>query len=207
LANEYVTATELRNRLKIPDTVDDIELTLACSAASKQIEDHCGRRFWQDAEVVVRQFYADSPTVCLLDDGDEQADISTTTGLVVKIDEAGDGTFSTALTISTDFILWPLNAEDRVPARPYEEVRLVNNYHFPRPANGRPGVQITAKFGWAAVPDKVKQAALVQATLLFRSKDSVFGVIPVGEVATGRLPALHPIARALLGGLGRAAVG
>lgn len=206
MANEYATADELKGRLTIPDNVDDLHLDLACSAASRQIDRYCGRRFWQDATVKTREFYAESPTLTLLDDGSTRDDISTTTGLIVKIDEAGDATFGTTLTISTDFILWPLNAEDDTPARSYEEIRLVANHHFPRAANGRPGIQVTAKFGWPAVPDEVKQATLIQATLLFSSKDSVYG-LAVSEFGAVRLPPLHPTARALLADLARPAVG
>lgn len=179
---DYATVAELKSELGIGDIADDDEITLAISAASRQVEGFCGRRFWQDAAVVTREFYADSPRcVDLLDQPEEgpSTEISTTTGLIVKIDEDGDGTFETTLTIATDFILLPRNAAADI--RGFSEIWLADNFHFPRLSNGRPGVQATAKFGWPAVPDPVKRATLRQAGLLFKSKDAVFGAMALGE--------------------------
>ena len=141
----------------------------------------CGWRFWQDGSVVAREFYADDLYCCEIGPG-----ISTTTGLIVKLDEDADGTFETTLTITTDFVLWPLNAADDVPVRPYTEIRLVDNYAFPLHATGRPGVQVTAKFGWAAVPDWAEKACLIQAGQLFKAKDAAFGYAGANEFGSLR---------------------
>lgn len=163
------------------------------NAASREIDGWCGRRFWQDSTVAAREFYADDARCCHVDD------ISTVTGLVVKIDEDADGTFETTLTITTDFVLLPSNAADESPARPYTEIRLVDNYSFPVPGNGRPGVQVTAKFGWPAVPDDVTKACLVQATDLFKAKDAVFAIAGGAELGQLRVTSgLNRIAKALL---------
>lgn len=206
IVNGYATLPQLRSELGITDvtqTGDDSKLELAVEAASRQIDGYCDRRFWQDAAVKVREFYAESPTCCPVDD------ISTTTGLIVKIDEDGDGTFETTLTIATDFILLPANAEDDTPARPYDEIRLVENYSFPRLSNGRPGVQVTAKFGFAAVPDDVEKACIVQAISLYKSKDAAFGGVALGDFGATMFlrAALHPVAKSLVDHWARASVG
>ena len=112
LTNAYATLAELKAESNIgaADTSYDTKLELALNAASRQIDGYCGgRRFWQDSTVVTRQFFADDSLTCMVDD------ISTTTGLVVAVDNDDDGTFETTLTINTDFIVLPLNAEDKYP--------------------------------------------------------------------------------------------
>ena len=178
------------------DTTDDLRLEVAIAAASRQIDAHCGRRFWQDSTVQTREFYANDYRRCEVDD------ISTVTALVVQVDDDDDGMFETTLTISTDFILRPLNAADRVPAWPYDELVLVDaiNGNFPMSQSGRPGVRVQARFGWAAIPDDVKKACLVQSAMLFKSADAVFGVTEFANAGAalrvGRT--INPIAAALL---------
>jgi hypothetical protein len=201
IVNGYCTLAQLRSEIgnyTVSDTDDDAKLELSIEAASRQIDGYCGRRFWQDATVKTREYEADSSRLCFVDD------ISTTTGLIVKIDDAANGTFGTTVTIATDFILRPANAEDDTPARPYTEIWLADNYTFPYCSNGRPSVQVTAKFGWAAVPDDVEKACLIQAAQLFKAKDAPFGVAfgvgfeGAGSSALRVWSKINPIAETLL---------
>ena len=105
----------------------------------------------------------------------------------MKIDSDADGSFETTLTISTDFVLAPLNAADNVPVWPYTEIRLVANYSFPQSYRGRPGVQVTAKFGWPAVPDDITRACLLYARDLHKSKDAVFNVAGINQFGALRI--------------------
>jgi hypothetical protein len=181
ITNGYCTLAEVKLELlpNLANSDHDTVLEVAINAASRAIDGHCGQRFWQDSTVVAREFYADSHTCCVIPEG-----ISTTTGLIVKIDEDADGTFESTLTISTDFILTPRNAAAEVPVRPYTEVLAVENYSFPLPSNGRPGVQVTAKFGWPTVPDDVKKACLILSHDLFKAKDAAFGIAGEGQFGT-----------------------
>ena len=201
IVNGYCTLAQLRSEIgsyEVADTGDDAKLELSIEAASRQIDGFCGRRFWQDSEVKIREYDADSSRVCFVDD------ISTVTGLIVKLDEAGDGTYGTTVTVSTDFILQPRNAADEVPARPYSEIWLVDNYGFPCSSSGRAGVQVTARFGWPAVPDDVEKACLIQAAQLFKAKDAPFGVAfgvgfeGAGSSALRVWSRLNPLAETLL---------
>lgn len=207
VTNGYCTLAQVRAELggvyAVADTSDDTMIELSIEAASRQIDGYCDRRFWQDSTVVAREYHAFSPLSV------ETDDISTTTGLVVKIDDDGDGTFETTLTISTDFLVLPVNAGDEAPVRPYTEIILVDNYQFPRPSNGRPGVQVTAKFGWPAVPDNVEKACIIQAIQLFKAKDAAFGIATFGDVGGGlRVHAgLNPIAKALVEQFAKPSVG
>lgn len=190
------------------DTSLDDAIIAAINAASRQIDSYCGWRFWQDDTATTRELYAyDGRCVDLLDD--EGGDgISTTSGLIVAIDQDGSGTFEQTLTVDTDFILKPRNAARRYPVWPYTEVWLADNYAWALPCNGRAGVQITAQWGWPAVPDEVAQAALIQASQLFKAKDAVFGVAGVGDMGVLRVRSdIHPIARGLLAPFRKPAVG
>jgi hypothetical protein len=194
ITNGYATRDQLKAELGIPvsNTNQDDLLDAAINAASRQIDGVTGwpHGFWQDGTVVAREFYAESH-YCL----DVPEGISTTTGLIVKIDEDGDGTFERTLTISTDFLVAPVNAGDNVPAWPYTEIIVTDNYSLPLLSNRRPGVQITAKFGWPAVPDDIAKACLVLAHDLYKAKDAPFGVAGIADqgvlrVGTNRTAAL-----------------
>lgn len=194
IVNGYATLAQLKVELGLTDTTDDTKLETAIAAASRQIDGYCGRRFWQDGTVTAREFIADDSR-CLY-----VPDISTVTGLIVKTDTAGDGTFATTLTITTNFLMAPFNAADSVPIWPYTEIVLVDTVgsYFPISGYGRPGVQVTAKYGWPAVPDAIYKACLVQATQLFKASDAVFGGIQLGDAGILRLRgALNPMAAAL----------
>ena len=200
MATTYCETEEVAAQLGIADTEDDLLIAGAVAAASRQIDAFCGRRFYQDATVATREFYPTSSTsVDLLEQpGDgPSVEISTATGLVVKTDTGDDGLFATTLTISTNFLLHPRNADD--DARPWTEVVLVDGTTFPAGSYRRAPVQITAKFGWATVPDAVEKACIIQATQLDKSKDAVFGVAGVNEFGPLRVGGgMDKIAAALL---------
>lgn len=197
ITNGYATEAELMSELV--GTVVGSETPKnerAIMAASRMIDGYTGQRFWQDAGLIDRQYYPDSPTCVFLDDG-----ISTTSGLVVKLDLNDDGTFSTTLTLNTDFIVAPINAADGYPIRPYTELRILSTggQVFQRSWSGRPSIQVTAKFGWPAVPDAIKEACLFQASTFLKSAGAPGGILQMtGFDGVGmRMGKLHPQAAAL----------
>lgn len=197
----YTTVEELRDELgnyTSTDTSDDAKLQRAINAASRQIDGFCGQRFWQDSTAVARTFTPDNPYSLDLSEFGEG--IATSTGLVVKLDETDSGVYGTTLTTSTDFLLRPDDAALLVPARPYTEVALTGaTYSFSRSSYGRALVQITAKWGWPAVPAEVNKACLIQAIDLFKAKDAAFGVAGVGDLGVLRVSSgLNRLARALV---------
>jgi hypothetical protein len=197
LTNAYTTLASVTAELGITNASSDARIEAAINSASRQIDDYTGRRFWQDSTVQIREFYADDYRE-LVSDAGQVLDISTTTGLIVKIDTNDDGTFGTTLTVGTHFVLLPTNAVD--DSEPYTGIRMVDSvYNFPRYTSGRPGVQITAKFGWAAVPDPVAQACLVQSVLLFKATDAAMGGLSFGDGSFMRVRGgLNPIAASLV---------
>jgi hypothetical protein len=194
ITNGYATQAQIKAAVGIEDTVDDTLIDAAINAASRQIDAHCGRRFWVDGSVVAREFYAECASDLYV------GDISTATGLIVKLDEADTGAFGTTLTISTHFLLEPRNAALEVPVQPYTHLRLVDGaYVFPRSSSGRPGVQVTAQYGWPAVPDDITQACILQARTLFKAPATQFGAFQVGVDGFSRqIRPMDPVAVALL---------
>jgi hypothetical protein len=195
LTNAYTTLDALKTELQLPvgDYTYDARLETAISAASRQIDRYCGRFFYQDATVQVRTYFPETPECCPVDD------ISTTTGLIVKTDDDDDGTYETTLTLTTNYILLPTNAAARYPVEPYTELQLVDSgiTAFPMSYSQRPGVQVTAQFGWPSVPGDIAKACLVQATQLFKASDAVFGALSFDAGILRVRETLNPMAAAL----------
>lgn len=207
MADTYCTPEQVAAQVGITDANDDLLLAGACDAASRQVDAWCGRRFWQDTAVTTREFYPCGSVVDLLEQptGAPQVEISTATGLIVKTDTGDNGGYATTLTIDTDFLLQPRNAI--ADGRAFDRVSLLNSV-FPSSSYRRATVQITAKFGWATVPEEVVRATIIQATQLYKAKDAVFGAAALGEQGSMYVrAALNPMARALLGHLQLAPVG
>ena len=167
----YATLAELRAWVGIPvgDVLDDAHLTLALDSASSLIDAYCDTYFAADAAVVTRDYEATSRTVL------DVVGISTTVGLVVATDENDDGVYETVWA-TTAYRLEPTNAA--AAGRPWTRIVAVGTTNrFPAsPGRLYPGVRVTAKGGWPAVPAPVKQATLIQAAFLWGRKDSRFGV-------------------------------
>lgn len=175
LGDPYVELDALKSYLKIStsDTTDDSELGMALDSASRGIEDFCHRQF-HDAGVPTARTYTPDD-YCWV----EVDDFSTITGLVVKTAAGNDGVFGTTWT-AADYQLEPLNGVvDGRPGWPYSKIRTVGSRRFR--CGHRATVQVTAQWGWTAVPDAVKQACLIIAAETFKLKDAPFGVAGFGE--------------------------
>jgi len=188
ITNGYATLTEIKTFLSISDNVDDTLLESMVEAASRSIDRIANRRFYLDANASARPYRVSSPVILYTDD------IGTTSGLIVKLDEDGDGTFETTLTLNTDYIMDPLTALDL--GRPYTQVTMVTTSEsfpiFPGLfQNGlRPGVQVTARWGWPSVPDDINQACLILTADLYKRKDSPGGILGLGDLGAIRMSPL-----------------
>ena len=169
---DYCTTAELKAWLRIGDAADDTLLAVAITAASRAVDGFCNRQFGDLTSAVTRYYtwdgtYEEGRALLLVDD------LYTTTQLVVGIDTDGDGDADATVTSGTHFDLWPANAAaDSVPwvglqFRPATTTPL-NRYAR--------GVEIAARWGWAAVPSAVKQATLEQASRFFNRRNAPFGV-------------------------------
>lgn len=188
ITNGYTTLTAIKNFLSIVDSSDDTLLEGFIESASRSIDRIANRRFYADAAASARKYRAYNDLFVYVDD------ISSTNGLVVKIDDDGDGTFETTLTINTDFLVEPLTAASK--DRPFTQLTMVNT-SFTWPifpglfSNGlRPGVEVTAKWGWPAVPDDIETACQILTADLYKRKDSPGGILGLGDLGAIRMSPL-----------------
>lgn len=183
ITNGYVTLNQVKAYLGIPvaDTVDDAMLEQIVESSSRSIDRIAGRYFYQDAGTSARYYRAVSPVSLLVDD------ISTVTGLAIAI--STDGTnYSTAMVYDTDFIVEPFNAA--ATGRPYTLITSLGTQYFPYPWNYRPGVRVTARWGWPSIPDDIVEACLILCADLYKRKDSVGGVLGLSEMGAIRMSPL-----------------
>lgn len=167
ISNGYCTLAEVKAALRITDTVDDSLLESAVESASRLVDGYCQRSFYS-AGTATRAFATESNIVCELDDLQSLSELKTSSTL--------NGTYDLTWT-STDYQLEPLNGvADGLSGWPKTRIRAIGNLEFPYWV-GEAGVQVTGVWGWAAVPNPVKQATVIQASRIFKRLDSPLGVL------------------------------
>lgn len=175
ITNGYATLAQFKARNEIDTVTNDADAERAVEAASRWVDNHCERHFWQDA-AAARIFDACSPT--LLDLG-PYSDLVSVTELAVDLN--GDGVFETTWAAS-DYQLLPLRPAAAPEQKPYTQVRALGGREFPAPAGERAGrVQVTGTWGWPAVPTEVTEACLIQASRLYKRRNSPEGVTGFGS--------------------------
>lgn len=170
LGEPYVELERLKDYLKFkPDKIEnDDNLVDAIASASGEIEKHCNRQFNKSDTATARVFEPSSRTEVKVDD------FWTTDGLVVEVDTNGDGTFSTVVP-SSDYELYPANnVVDGQIGWPFYEIHFVDDV-LPVYSRRKNTVRVTAKWGWAVVPEAVRQACVIIAAETFQLKDAPFG--------------------------------
>lgn len=187
MANEYADLATLKAQLTIEedDTSRNTLLNKALTSASRSIDRATGRRFWLDPTVVARVYNPRGRVVCD-DDGETLLvdDIGSVTGLVVETGPAS-GPWTTVTGYET------------VPDNALADGRAITGLLRPGGAwswrtAGTARVRVTARFGWPAVPDEIESAALIQATRLYKRKDSPEGIIGSAEWGVRNLSRRDP---------------
>lgn len=154
-APDYCTPDELAAYVRINDSADDVQISLAISAASRAVDRSTGRQFGQVAAPELRYFKAarDTRNRCWQVDVD---DLMVAPTLVTL-----DG------TASTGFVMHDRNA----PAKGKPWTSLTSTV-----SPGWVDVEVTALWGWSSVPAPVKHATLMQASRFLARRDSPYGV-------------------------------
>lgn len=160
-APDYVSTAELKAFRRISDSVDDTQLALAIAASSRAVDLYCNRQFGLVDELEERFYTAEWDRrrcrwVITIDD------LMIVTGLSVSTD-AG----------VLDVDLKPANAI--AISRPYTRLAVAADSIY-APTGTEDEVAITARWGWDAVPNAVKQATLLQANRIASRRDSPYGV-------------------------------
>lgn len=154
-----LTLSDIRPWLGIADSADDVQLELARQSAEEAVRSYCGFQFGLDANATAKVFAARSGTI--LDLAEVGYTVGSTTGVAVATDDNDDGTYETVWA-SSDWQVEPLNGTGPGGATwPGLELRAVGDRRFPTGGSGRARVQVTARWGWPAVPARVKTATIM----------------------------------------------
>lgn len=188
----YTDLATVRSYLGIPssDSSQTAAINAAIAASDKEIDQITGRTFVVPSGATAKTFIPYDDYTLYVDD------VAQLTGLVVKEDTSLDGTYDTTLTITTDYVVDGNSA-------PYRVIKRVDGDSWPRDRYGRPTVEVTAFYGYGmAVPDQIKQCALVIAARLYQRRSSPLG-FQAGSVDVGfvRISRTDPEVIALLRGL------
>lgn len=180
---DYVGLPLLKASLSKVDTGKDDLMRQAITAASRQIDNTTGRRFWLDDAVSVRVI---NPRGRVVSDEDGERllvdDIGSTTGLIVEV---GRGTSWTPVTDQVE-----LEPDDALTnGRPVTSLLLLNG-QWKRGPGYR--ARITVKWGWPAFPSEVVQAGLIQAGRLYKRKDTPEGVAGSADWGVIRMSRVDP---------------
>lgn len=182
IVNGYVTLADLDGRLGILDTRDSVLRERAIQSASRAIDIYCGRYFYADGVVSARVFMPGADLRYM-----DVDDISALSGVIIKT--GVNGVYSTTLAAS-DYMLEPVNPIGPTGEQtPYTALRAITGF-FPITALGIGNpytVQVTAKWGWPAVPQNVSEACLILAADLFHLKDNRWGVVGLNDFGPVRV--------------------
>lgn len=161
------------------DDRDDL-IEQAISAASRWIDRRTGRRFYADRTATARTFQVlggshrvGREQLLLVDD-------------IASVEDLAVATGSTGNWVPVQ--VWSPGPDNAIAyGRPITEIAASSGW---LPASGR--VQVTARWGWPAVPDEIAQAAQLLAARLYRRKDSPQGVLGSTEWGTARVSRTDP---------------
>jgi hypothetical protein len=179
IGDPYATVDDLKSYLfkqqEVKAALYDSDLISALNSASQDIEEFCGRQFNRQDTPSTRIYVPKSLKRCFVDD------FFTTTGMVLNTDPGGTGTFSQPWDVTTEVEMFPLNnTVAGVPNWPFNELHACRGLYFPKyapnPYRRIAVVQLTASWGWAAVPAPVHQACLIMAAETWKLRDAPFGV-------------------------------
>lgn len=201
VTDAYATAAQYRTIVAKSDAGSDTDVAGDLLALSRWLDKKLGRFFTKDAAAVARVFtlpgslrtaLAAAPLGWAESENPWRYGVYSRTLSVddlaaaptsVKIDQNGDGLFTdeTALA-ATDYELWPLNAALGPEPSPYTAVVIpvwstVGGF----PAGAR--VQVTAQWGWPAVPEAIMRATCqITGILRLESPRATQRVSELGEV-------------------------
>jgi hypothetical protein len=182
IVNGYTTLPEFKNWIGLTDEKDDIRFERAITAASRGIDNHCKRHFWQTAAGTTRVYDTCDKWWLDIDDA-----VSVT---FVKTDDNMDGTFETTWAAS-DFQLLPLNPAAAPELEPFNQIKAVAGRTFPQPTGqSRLGlIQVTATWGWPAIPEAIGEACRLVVNRLCKRPGSPEGVAGFDEFGQIRISA------------------
>jgi hypothetical protein len=189
ILNGYCTLQDVKSALRLTDNVDDGLIEKAIESASRRIDGYTGRFFYKTSSTSINIYPINEYLLRM------PQDLSNDT-ITIKIDTTANGTYATTLTQGVDYILEPTNAVVR--GYPYVHARMVGGQTFPLYVTPSfPTVQVTAQWGWNAVPADVSQACVLLAMRQFARLNAALGVVGFADMAL-QVRAVDPDVRDLL---------
>jgi hypothetical protein len=184
--------------LDLTNSADDTTIILpAAKAVSRYMDLRLGRFFTKDAAALAREY----STRDLGADGDRASgllyvdDIATTAGLSILVDTLQVGSFAGLTPLAaTEYELRPRNAALGPDPWPYTEIALTS---WGTSAWSGP-VQITAVWGWPAVPEAIKQACIQLVGILLMKSPRATREVNLG---LGTVLATSSAAQSIIGEL------
>lgn len=155
------------------------------TVASRSIDRHCGRHFYQHGttEVPVARYFDTWGDTLTLGTYNDLVSVST-----LKGDDDDTGTYETTYT---NYQLLPKGAATRQPdAEPFTKTRLLDTDTFPVLDNsGRTGlIEVTGVWGWPSVPADIVAACRILVAELGKLQDAPLGMLGSAEFGMSRIP-------------------
>ena len=189
---DYIPSNNFKpfNHIPTSDTQDDTAIGVAITTASRAVEAFCGRSFEDSGSATARVYKPNQLNRMIVDD------FNTTTGLVVKFDTGDNGTYDKTVS-SDDYEVLPYNGiSSGISGYPYYQINMVEDDY---PIDGeRARVQVTARWGWTAVPSEITQSVYLLASEYFFSKNAPFGVAGLQETGYAITVRSNPMVRRML---------
>jgi len=175
VTNGYCTLAEVKAALRLTDNTDDTLLERAIEGASRRIDGYCNRWFYKTSSTAVKLYARDSYTLLT-------QDIANTT-VTLKTDDDGDGTFEDTWVLGTDFQLEPTAVI--LSGFPYYRVVAIGSKTFPLQTlePTPPQIELTAQWGWNAVPHDVREASILLSMRQFARLNAALGVVGFADMA------------------------
>lgn len=153
LATSYATPAQYRERAGKADTAEDAVIAEQLSAVSRYIDRRLRRAFGK----------TDAPEARWCDSWGGgrlwlPGDVAGSSGLAVSVDADGDGVAEQPLVEGSDYMPGPVDWSGA--GTPYEYLDLLPRAVLRQWPVGRRTVQVTAIWGWPAVPEPIRELAI-----------------------------------------------
>lgn len=174
ITNGYCTLAQLKAELGIAtgDTDDDTVLEDSVEAASRAIDDWCGRRFYADGSDTTRYFTPTGRDAVHLHGAPTSVDLVSVTS--VTVDLTGNGSYDETWVDGTDFVLGPRSAS--AEGWPFTRLQLLSSGSAVVPVGVPDSVKVVGTFGWSTTPEPVGRATIALASQIYKQlREAPFG--------------------------------
>lgn len=178
LGDPYVPLSELKKYVKLKDNETNLDAVLesALLAACNHIDTETDRQFNRTEVASPRVYTPRSSRSVRVDD------FWTTEDMLIEHDSSDTGSF---VAWTGGYKLQPANGvKNGQIGWPFEAIRTRGYTSF---LTCSESLRVTAKWGWAEVPEAIQTATLMLATEFFRVKDSTFGVAGMNDFGSIRV--------------------